>query len=87
MKKFNWYLKNDEEIIKYECRFDEEELKKLKLKVQCACSIFRPEEFVGTRLPEYLDKNWEVRDVISVPTGDYLDGGFGNWGLCIFIFI
>ena len=80
MKKFNWYLKNDEEIIKYECRFDEEELKKLKLKVQCACSIFRPEEFVGTRLPEYLDKNWEVRDVISVPTGDYLDGDFGNWG-------
>ena len=80
MKKFNWYLKNEEEIIKYECRFDEEELKKLKLKVQCACSIFRPEEFVGTRLPEYLDKNWEVRDVISVPTGDYLDGDFGNWG-------
>lgn len=82
MKKFNWYLKNEEEIIKYECRFDEEELKKLKLKVQCACSIFRPEEFVGTRLPEYLDKSWEIRDVISVPTGDYLDGDgdFGNWG-------
>lgn len=33
MEKFNWYLKNEEEIIKYECRFDEEELKKLKLKV------------------------------------------------------
>ena len=82
MKKFNWYLKNEEEIIKYECRFDEEELKKLKLKVQCACSIFRPEEFVGTSLPEYLDKSWEIRDVISVPTGDYLDGDgdFGNWG-------
>lgn len=81
MKKFNWYLKNEEEIIKYECIFDEEELKKLKLKVQCACSIFRPEEFVGTRLPEYLDKSWEIRDVTSVPTGDYLDGDFGDcWG-------
>lgn len=80
MKKFNWYLKNEEEIIKYECRFDEEELKILKLKVQCVCSIFRPEEFVGTRLPEYLDKSWEIRDVISVPTGDYWDGDFGNWG-------
>lgn len=81
MKKFNWYLKNEEEIIQYECRFDEEELKKLKLKVQCACSIFRPEEFVGTRLPEYLDKSWEIRDVISVPTGDYLDSDFGDcWG-------